>query len=61
MPNWLPESRLESATFLPRIQAESATFFKWNRRNPLETQVLIPSGIPESQNPVQVANRSDFW
>ena len=49
MPNWLPLSQLESATFFPGILVESATFFQWNPRNPLESQVFF-YGIPESWN-----------
>ena len=62
MPNWLPESQLESATFLPGIPVESATFFQWNPRNPLESQDFFflwnpgnleswKHGILESRNP----------
>ena len=51
MPNWLPESQMESATFFRRIPVESATFFQWNPRNPLESQIFFFSGIPDSRIP----------
>ena len=34
MHNWLPDFQLESTTFLPGIQVESANFFNWNPRIP---------------------------
>ena len=45
MPNWLPESQMESATLFPGIPVESATFFL------VESQIFFFSGIPESRNP----------
>ena len=32
MHTWLPDFQLESTTFLPVIQVESANFFNWNPR-----------------------------
>ena len=69
MPDWLPESQLQSATSLPGILVESATFFSgisWNPRVFFFSGIAeswIPGilaswkpGVPESRNPVAV-----FW
>ena len=52
MPNWLPESQLETATILPGIQLESATFFTvipGVPSNPMFFSLWNPE-IPESRN-----------
>ena len=54
MPKWLPESQLESATFLPGILVESATFCSGISGIPLNPRFfsLCNPGIPdESWNP----------
>ena len=51
MPNWLPESQMESATFFPGIPVESATFFLVESQESLGIPDFFFSGIPESRNP----------
>ena len=60
MPNWLPESQLESATFFSVILVESATFFSRIPWNPLESQdfFLCNPGIEESWNPRTLESRN---
>ena len=64
LPNWLPESQLESDIFLPRIQVESATFFCGILGIPLNSRFLFFSlefrnpGYPESRNPRNMESRN---
>ena len=51
MPNWLPLSQMESATFFPGIPVESATFFLVESQESLGIPDFFFSGIPDSRIP----------
>ena len=58
MPNWLPDSQMESATFFPGIPVESATFFSGIPGIPWNPRFFFSSGIPESRNPGILESRN---